>query len=134
MRPALVSSRIVMSSVALKNRLGPPLMFAFRYAHRDKDSNRAEDLRDSEGERVIARRRNVALLAITEKMLRDEVKTDLEQLMNTIALELTLDLEDFPFVRKSILNYGFPDLARRTLEEASVAEIGAGDRGRAWPL
>ncbi|OYW99026.1 MAG: type VI secretion protein, partial [Bosea sp. 32-68-6] len=40
-----------------KKRLRPPLMFAFREAHLDKDAKVSLDLRDAGGERVIAQRR-----------------------------------------------------------------------------
>jgi type VI secretion system protein ImpF len=98
-------------------------MFAFRGAHEQKDAKRAMDLRDQGGERVIASRRIAVRLAITELVLRREVKHDLEQLMNSIALESAEDLGPFPEVKKSILNYGIPDMAHRTIDEASVSEV-----------
>jgi type VI secretion system protein ImpF len=98
-------------------------MFAFRSAHEQKDARRALDLRDQSGERVIAARRISVRLAVTEPVLRKEVKQDLEQLMNTIALESTVDLSTFPEVGKSILNYGIPDIARRTIDEKGVADV-----------
>jgi type VI secretion system protein ImpF len=112
-----------MSSADQKNRLSPPLMFAFRSAHEQKDAKRALDLRDQSGERVIASRRSSVRLAITEPVLRKEVKQDLEHLMNTIALESTENLASFPEVRKSILNYGIPDMAHRTIDEQGVADV-----------
>jgi type VI secretion system protein ImpF len=112
-----------MASVTQKNRLGPPFMFAFRSAHEQKDSRRVLDLRDQSGERVIAARRSSIRLAVTESVLRKEVAHDLEQLMNSIALESTQDLTSCPEVRKSILNYGFPDLAHRTLDEANLSDV-----------
>ena len=112
-----------MTTVALKNRLSPPLMFAFRFAHRQRDAKRDEDLRDASGERILSPRRSVARVAVTEKLLRDEVRADLEHLMNAIALEETVDLSRYPEVRTSILNYGFPDMVRRTLDEAEIAGV-----------
>jgi type VI secretion system protein ImpF len=112
-----------MSSVAQKNRLGPPFMFAFRSAHEQKDARRVLDLRDQGGERVIAARRSAVRLAVTEPVLRKEVAHDLEQLMNSIALESTQDLRSCPEVRKSILNYGFPDMAHRSLDEANLSDV-----------
>ena len=43
--------------------------------------------------------------------------------MNTVALELAEDLSDFEQVRKSILNYGLPDIAHRTIDEGGVEEV-----------
>lgn len=97
-------------------------MFAFRAAHEQKDSRRSVDLRDEAGERVLASRRTTRM-AITEMLLRREVARDLEHLMNTIALESTLDLDEVPEVRRSILNYGFPDIAHRTIDEYSLVEV-----------
>ena len=82
------------------------------------------DLRDESGERVIASRRTTARVAITEPMLRREVARDLDALMNTIALESTQDMHAFEHVRKSILNFGFPDIAHRSIDEISVDDVG----------
>jgi type VI secretion system protein ImpF len=112
-----------MSNTIQKNRLSPPLMFAFRSAHEHKDARRELDLRDKMGDRVIAARRSAARLAITEAVLRKEVARDLEQLMNSIAMESTQDLAAFPDVRRSILNYGVPDMAHRSLDEGSVGDV-----------
>ena len=40
-----------------KDRLSPPLMYAFRGAHEARDAKKKLDLRDEAGERVIANRR-----------------------------------------------------------------------------
>jgi type VI secretion system protein ImpF len=84
---------------------------------------RSLDLRDASGERVISARRRSGRLAITELLLRREVARDLEQLMNSIALESTEDLTVYPEVKKSILNFGFPDIAHRTIDEAGVEDV-----------
>lgn len=44
--------------------------------------------------------------------------------MNTIALESSVDLSEFDRVRKSVLNFGLPDVGSRTLEDAGVEGIG----------
>jgi type VI secretion system protein ImpF len=112
-----------MARSSKKNRLSPPLMHAFRSAHAERDAKKPIDLRDEAGERVIAGRRASARVAITEAMLRREVARDLEALLNTIALESIEDLDDFPAVRRSILNYGFPDITHRSIDEISVSDI-----------
>jgi type VI secretion system protein ImpF len=43
--------------------------------------------------------------------------------MNTIALESSINLESSEYVRRSILNFGFPDLTHRTIDENSLDEI-----------
>jgi type VI secretion system protein ImpF len=56
-------------------------------------------------------------------MVRREVARDLEALMNTVALESAEDLTEFEFVRKSILNFGLPDLVHRTIDDGSVNDV-----------
>src|SRR5262245_57304624 len=60
-----------------KDRLSPPLMYAFRGAHEARDAKTKLDLRDEAGERVIASRRMAVRTAITEPTLRREVARDL---------------------------------------------------------
>ena len=112
-----------MSVTAKKDRLSPPLMLAFRSAHTARDAKKKIDLRDEFGERVIAGRRNSGRFPISEALLRREVARDLESLLNTIALESTQDLTGHPSVRSSILNYGFPDIAHRSIDEISVDDL-----------
>jgi type VI secretion system protein ImpF len=108
--------------MAYNSRLSPPLMFVFRSAHEQADA-RVSDLRQEGGDSLIEDLRRRSRFAVTEAVLRREVARDLENLMNSIALESTQDLRAMPEVRNSILNYGFPDLAHRALDEASVVEV-----------
>lgn len=113
----------IMASDNRKDRLSPPLMHAFRRAFAERDSKKTVDLRDDAGERVIAGRRSTGRYPITESQLRQEVARDLESLMNTVSLESAEDIQDFKFVRKSILNFGFPDIVHRTIDQASVDDV-----------
>jgi type VI secretion system protein ImpF len=106
-----------------QSRLSPPLMHVFRAAHEAKDAKRIIDQRNEAGERVIASRRLRARQVITESMLRREVSRDLDALLNNVALEATVDMETAPNVRRSILNFGLPDIARRSIDETGVDEI-----------
>ena len=72
----------------------------------------------------VAPTRQRARAPITERALKAEVQRDLETLMNAIAIDSTLDLDDFDDVRRSILNYGFPDVGHRTLDDATLTELG----------
>jgi type VI secretion system protein ImpF len=112
-----------MAALVRKERLSPPLMYAFRTAHEARDSTKKLDLRDESGERVIANRRTAARVAITEPTLRREVARDLDALLNTIAMESTEDLREFEHVRRSVLNFGFPDIAHRTIDELSLDDV-----------
>jgi type VI secretion system protein ImpF len=98
-------------------------MHVFRMAHEAKDAKRNIDQRNEAGERVIASRRMRARQIITESMLRREVSRDLDALLNTVALDATIDMDNAPHVRKSILNFGLPDIAVRTIDENGVDEI-----------
>jgi type VI secretion system protein ImpF len=104
-------------------RLSTPLMHVFRTAHEAKDAKRIIDQRNEAGERIIASRRLRARQVITESMLRREVSRDLDALLNTVALDATVDMEHAPHVRKSILNFGIPDIAVRTIDENGVNDI-----------
>jgi type VI secretion system protein ImpF len=112
-----------MNGPGKKDRLSPPLMFAFRSAHEARDAKKRMDLRDESGERIIASRRASPRTAITESMLRREVARDLEMLMNAIAMQSTLDLAEYDRVGRSIVNFGFPDIAHRSIDEHSVTDI-----------
>jgi type VI secretion system protein ImpF len=46
--------------------------------------------------------------------LRESVRRDLTWLFNTVNLAATTNLEDYPEVERSTLNFGLPDLAGRT--------------------
>jgi type VI secretion system protein ImpF len=112
-----------MSIAPKKDRLSPPLMLAFRTAHAARDTRNKIDLRDKSGDRVIAGRHSSGRFPISETLLRREVANDLDSLMNTVALESTEDLSGFAHVRASILNYGFPDIAHRSIDEISVDDL-----------
>jgi type VI secretion system protein ImpF len=112
-----------MARVSSKTRLSPPLMYVFRAAHEAKDAKKRLDIRDEAGDRVIAGRRLRVRQVITESVLRREVTRDLDALLNTIALESTVDMRRAEYVRKSILNFGLPDVTHRTIDETGVGDI-----------
>ena len=100
-------------------------MYVFRAAHAAKDAKKSVDIRNRGGDRVIAGRRLRARQVITESILRREVSRDLEALLNAVALEATVDMNDAPYARKSILNFGLPDVSNRTIDGKSVSSIPA---------
>jgi type VI secretion system protein ImpF len=97
-------------------------MHAFRVAHLERDAKLSAGAYDN-GERIIASRRATARAPISESDLRRLVNSDLVSLLNTTNLASAEDLSEAPEVRRSILNYGFPDLAWRSIDEQSVSEI-----------
>ena len=104
-------------------RMRTPLMLAFRGAHEQKDARVKADLRDEGGERIIAGRRTLSRGAASEAAIRREISRDLEMLMNTINFESSFDLGDNDLVRRSILNYGLPDVTHRSIDEGGVNDI-----------
>jgi type VI secretion system protein ImpF len=111
------------ADVTAKTRLSPPLMHVFRAAHAAKDATKKIDIRTESGDRVIAGRRLRARQVITEPALRVDVARDLDALLNAIAMDATVDMTDLPHVRKSILNFGLPDVAHRTIDEIGIKNI-----------
>jgi type VI secretion system protein ImpF len=104
------------------DHVAPPVIRACRAAHRERDAKLQVDVRDG-GERVIATRRVSARTPIAESELRKLVSSDLLALLNTTNLASAQDLSDAPEVRRSILNFGFPDLASRSIDERAVSDI-----------
>ena len=112
-----------MARLNQNDRLAPPFMHAFRQAFEEKDSRKDLDVRDAAGERVIASRRNSACFPISEATLRRELAEDLTALLNTVKLGSAEQIAAFPFVGRSILNYGITDITSHSVEENAVEEI-----------
>jgi len=112
-----------MADVNQKTHVSPPLMHAFRAAHEAKDAARKIDLRNSDGDRVIAGRRLRPRQVITERVLRREVARDLDALLNTVAMESTVEMTDAVYARKSVLNFGLPDISSLTIDTRELARI-----------
>ena len=106
-------------------RVRIPLMEAFRTANTRKDARVHLDLRDEGGERVLAGRRSSIRAAVSAADLQRSVGRDLERLMNAVNFAADMDLTEFPHVRRSILNHGFVDIARLSIDDGAVNEIGA---------
>jgi type VI secretion system protein ImpF len=105
------------------DRLAPPLMHAFRAAHEKRDARERVDLRDEGGDRVIAQRRANSRMPITESGLRREVAIDLANLLNTTNLAAAEPLAGLDAVKSSVLNFGFPDLSHRSIDEHGLAAL-----------
>ncbi|HEY4924663.1 MAG TPA: type VI secretion system baseplate subunit TssE [Roseiarcus sp.] len=110
-------------AIQRNDRVAPPLMYAFRAAHNKRDAKKRLDLRNEAGERIIAPRRVTAKSPISEFALRREVMSDLLALLNTTNFDAAEDLSSLPAVRSSILNFGFPDLSWRTIDENSLTDV-----------
>jgi type VI secretion system protein ImpF len=64
--------------------------------------------------------------------LRECVLRDLQWLLNTGSLATTDDLENYPLVASSVLNYGMPDLAGHSVSSADTARIERVVRQAIW--
>jgi type VI secretion system protein ImpF len=115
-----------MATLKTSSRLSPPLMWAFRSAAEARDARNPVEARETrDGQIAVASRKGSAAASITESMLRQEVWRDIETLLNAIALESTEPpVGRAPQARSSILNFGLPDMAHR-----SIDELLANDRG-----
>lgn len=100
-----------------------PLMFAFRDAFSVGDAKKRLDQR-IDGERVISERGSLKRRGADEALLKENLALDLMSLVNTIDLGSSLDLKDFDFVERSVLNFGLFDIAHLTSEEAGVLDVG----------
>jgi type VI secretion system protein ImpF len=60
---------------------------------------------------------------VSEEDLRAHVKAHLEILMNTVRLDAASDLDDYPHVARSVLNYGFQDMSNMTRRELIGQEV-----------
>lgn len=86
------------------------LMQVFRAAHAAGDA-RKQDAALKDGERDLTKRSRQRRDGVDERTLRRELSLDLGNLMNTVRLDATIDLDDWPHIRKSVINYGFDDLS-----------------------
>lgn len=74
---------------------------------------------DEPGEKNESRSQRVETIST----LRKAVLRDLEWLMNSSNIELDVDLEDFPEVTTSVLNYGLTNLSGKTISSVDIPFI-----------
>jgi type VI secretion system protein ImpF len=107
------------------SRLNPTL-FDKLVGDSDLRGLRGEEVEQIEENRATMRYYSVPRLErFNESALRATVRRELAWLLNTINLESLVDLEDYPHVRTSVLNYGVRDLAGRIYTKRIT-----NDRGR----
>ena len=94
-----------MAELTQKERLQPSLL------DRLTDDER-ENRQESRDKRVLSPAR-----------LRECVRRDLTWLLNTTHLAALEDLQAYPEVQRSVLNYGMPDLAGRTVSSVDVRSL-----------
>ncbi|MDE8653700.1 type VI secretion system baseplate subunit TssE [Novosphingobium album (ex Liu et al. 2023)] len=85
-------------------------------------------LRGTELERIEDRRETLSYFSVpqiesfNEAALRSTVRRELAWLLNTTNLESLVDLEPYPQVRTSVVNYGVPDMAGKALNNRLVLQ------------
>lgn len=77
-------------------------------------------LTDTEPDKKVESRERRVL---SPAQLRQSVQRDLAWLFNAIRLDAVQDLAQYPEVANSVLNYGFPDLAGRTVSSVEVPSL-----------
>jgi type VI secretion system protein ImpF len=111
-----------------KNRLSPPLMFVFRATHKldaRSPGNVNRQLLGSNEDAGVAliRSGKPQRVAIAERALQNEVADDMDSLLAHVSFDSSVSLENFSFVQKSILNFGFPDIANRSIDELERSDL-----------
>ncbi len=94
-----------MAELTQKERLQPSLLDRLT----DNDPERKQESREA---RVMSPSR-----------LRDCVRRDLAWLFNTTHLRATQDLDDYPMIVRSVLNFGMPDLAGHTASTVNSVQL-----------
>lgn len=52
--------------------------------------------------------------SMSQKEFKEAVIRDLGWLLNSVALDVCVDLDPYPWVKRSVVNYGLPDLSGHT--------------------
>lgn len=69
---------------------------------------------------------------LSPAQLRECVRRDLAWLLNCTRFAAVEPLGDYPFVARSVLNYGIDDLAGRSLSSVDVAQLERMIQGAIW--
>jgi type VI secretion system protein ImpF len=97
-------------------------MFAFREANERKDAKKSINER-VDGVRVVSRRGSMHRRGMDEKSLKSSLVHDLNNLFNSINLHSSEPLDDLPYIRKSVLNFGLEDISNRTSEDHGIDQL-----------
>lgn len=97
-------------------------MNVFRSAVEARDADSKEDLTDG-GDKVLSTRVIERREGTNFETLKRFLLADLANLMSTVHMEAVEDLDAFPNVRQSILNYGVQDVTKLTREDTRKGDI-----------
>lgn len=98
------------------------IMQVFRASFVEHDARRVRE-RNDDGSIDLTSSRRQRREGISQDQLREHLEADLTALLNTIRLDAAIDLEEAPFVARSILNYGFRDLSSVGAAELNTPAI-----------
>jgi type VI secretion system protein ImpF len=98
-------------------------MLAFREAFQAGDAAKRIEERVG-GERVLSSRGSLRRRGADEVLLKRDLAIDLMSLVNTIDLGSAVDISDLDYVKRSVVNFGLPDLSRLTSLEVGIDEVG----------
>lgn len=97
--------------MAPRDRHQLSLMHVFRAAHANRDAAKEENVL-VDGDRELTQRSKERRAGTDEDTLRQHLSRDMASLMNTVNLDATVPLDDHPYLRKSVANFGFGDLSQ----------------------
>ncbi len=107
---------------AQRDRKQVSLMHVFRSAVERGDSRDGRTTyRD--GDREVTQRSKERREGTDEETLRRHLSNDMASLMNTIALDAIVDLDGAPYVRNSIINFGFSDLSMMSQSQFAATDV-----------
>lgn len=104
------------------------LMQVFRAAARNRDGQRPAQGEAAGADTDVTRRSQQRREGSSETALRADLAQDVASLMNTVRLDAVIDLSDTPWVRKSVVNYGFQDLGGIARSQRTEGEIASAIR------
>jgi type VI secretion system protein ImpF len=94
-----------MGQWSLKERLQPSLLDRLTDHHPEKNKE------------------STAQQSMSQKEFKDAVIRDLGWLLNSVSLDVCVDLEAYPEVARSVLNFGLPDISGHTTSTIDVRSV-----------
>ena len=94
-----------MGQWSLKERLQPSLLDRLTDLHPEKSKE------------------STAQQSMSQKEFKDAVIRDLGWLLNSVSLDVCVDLEAYPEVARSTLNFGLPDISGHTTSTIDVRSV-----------
>jgi len=94
-----------MGQWSLKERLQPSLLDRLTDLHPEKSKE------------------STAQQSMSQKEFKDAVIRDLGWLLNSVSLDVCVDLEAYPEVARSVLNFGLPDISGHTTSTIDVRTV-----------